>query len=211
MATTPVNLIDAISATGLQRARANTSIVRIGVIDESPAGGEVAVMIGGSPVRCQWLNGYYPIVGDTVAVLVTRDAWLVIGSVNDKPAASPAGLLPVPGTYGSGWGPGPYADYGWRLGPLAWRRLSVTRTGGAIACPSSGYISPAQLLFTPTDLAMWGSVTNACAITYYGAPMGWGYTGTSGGAYLTYIMSSYISIPTGADFTAMMVYMVDNP
>lgn len=211
MGTNPVNLIDAIAETNVRQARANASIVRIGRIASAPLGGAVTVMIGGGGVDCQWLNGYYPVVGDQVAVLATKDGFIVIGSVNDKPNGVPHFVGTVAGTYGTGWGAGPYANYGYRFGPLAWRRISVTRTGAALTVPTSGYVSPAQLLFTPTDAETWGCVQNAVSVSYHGAPYGWGYLMATGAAYLSYVMSSYTSIVTGADFTAVVTHMVDNP
>lgn len=209
MATNSVNLIDAIAEVNARQARYEAVTIRIGVIVELPSAGEVAVTIGGFTVMCQWLNGYYPLPGDKVAILASKDALLIIGSVDDQPAVMPSFGGELPGTYGPNYGAGPYTNYYYRFGPFAYTRISATRINSAYTCPSTGYISPAHQIFLP-DINLVGSELNSVPVSWAGAPYGFGHV-TTGSAYLTYIQANYTSIAIGADFTTVYTTVVDNP
>lgn len=208
MATTPMSLVDAIAKQGLETARSQTSVVRVGTVTSiARTGGQVDVQIGGTTVTCPYITLYYPKVNDVVAVLVTRDSWIVIGPMG---GGNPGYAGTVTGTWAPGWGPGNYSLAGYRFGPFCWWRFSFARTGAQITPnATTGNISD-TLLFTMDDDEMksaYNSVTfHARGPSYFGDV----YLTTNGDVTLSAVTPGSV-IATGDAFVAIPMYIGYGP
>jgi len=213
MGTNPVNLIDAIAETNVRQARSNTAVIRIGKVVNPPTGGTVDVSIAGFAVGCQWIAGYYPLVNDIVAVVASKDGFLVIGSVNDVPGGLPMYAGQLAGTYATGWGPyATYPNYGYRQGGFAFFRFNVSRTGVDLATNvTTGNLTDA-LLFTISDERFWPAI-NRVVVPFWsgGGFIGMGYMDATGGISLASISPGFSAIVTGTQMGATAWFPVLNP
>jgi hypothetical protein len=213
MGTNPVNLIDAIADTNVRQARSNTATVRIGKITNPPSGGSVDVSIGGFGVACQWLTTYYPVVGDVVAVIASKDGFLVIGSVNNQPNHHTGLVGPLAGAYATGWGAyATYPNYGNRIGPLAFIRFNTSRTGADLAVNTTTGNVTDTLIFSISDQQFWPWLNRVAVMFWTGSGFfASGFMDLSGNIYINSLTPGQTAIATGVQMGTTVVYAVDVP
>lgn len=211
MATTPMSMVDAIAKVGLEEARSQTSITRVGVVQSEPYSNyTVDVVVGGAGINCSFLSAYWPVPGNIVEILVTRDQWLVLGPMDNAHGNGYVGSLR--GTWQAGWGAGPYSMPFYRWWTHCWCRFSVTRTGAALSVnTTTGNIADNQMF--QIDEPFMRSAFNG--IGFHGRTgLGWFgdvFTTAAGGVWLSGITPGFGVINTGDEITAVLTYIGSPP
>lgn len=82
MATSPVNLVDAVAEIVPRIAKARTATLRVGKV-ASVTGGVAKVNVGGSAIAisARFHTYYVPVVGDMVSMITQRDVWVILGKL----------------------------------------------------------------------------------------------------------------------------------